>query len=197
MRDSNNNNFQIVVSIENFLTEEAHNRIGILRNHVADNPNFLSENYMVLPYKLRSIQGLVILSWWISEEIGVILREDIRDKRLKRFNLEDQFLIETFLMGKNKTIQVLNDSSLWHSRDFFGNILYEGNRCLERLRFRKNRTKVIYPKRKRGYDDHGSRVPDSKWLPKYDYSLTELQNEIEAERKSQEDTLDFLKGFLE
>lgn len=197
MRDSNNNNFQIVVSIENFLTEETHNRIGILRSHVADNPNFLSENYMVLPYKLKSILGLVILSWWISEEIGVILREDIRDKRLKRFNLEDQFLIEAFLIGKNETIQVLNDTSLWHSRDFYGNILYEGKRCLERLRFRKNSTKVIYPKRKRGYDDHGSRVPDSKWLPKYDYSLTELQNEIEAERKSQEDTLDFLKGFLE
>lgn len=197
MRDSNNNNFQIVVSIENFLTEETHNRIGILRSHVADNPNFLSENYMVLPYKLKSILGLVILSWWIPEEIGVILREDIRDKRLKRFNLEDQFLIETFLIGKNKTIQVLNDTSLWHSRDFYGNILYEGKRCLERLRFRKISTKVNYPKRKRGYDDHGSRVPDSKWLPKYDYSLTELQNEIEAERKSQEDTLDFLKGFLE
>jgi len=197
MRDSNNINDQIDVSIENFLTEETHNRIGILRSHVADNPNFLSENYMVLPYKLKSILSLAILSWWISEEIGVILREDIRDKRLKRFNLEDQFLIEAFLIGKNKTIQVLNDTSLWHSRDFYGNILYEGNRCLERLRFRKNSTKVNYPKRKRGYDDHGSRVPDSKWLPKYDYSLTELQNEIEAERKSQEDTLDFLKGFLE
>lgn len=100
MRDSNNNKFEIVVTIENFLSEEVHNRIKILRGHVVDNPNFLSENYLVLPFKLKSILGLSILSWWISEEIGVILREDIREKRIKRFCLEDQFLIETFLTSK-------------------------------------------------------------------------------------------------
>lgn len=197
MRDSNFNKRDFVEQIENFLTTDSLNRIETLRNQVADNPNFLSENYLVLPYKLKSLLALGFLSWWISPEIGVILREDIREKRLKRFSLEDQVLLELILHSKEISINFVSDSNLWHTRDFFGNFLVEGNKCLERLRFRRISTMVVYPRRKRGYDDHGSRVPDSKWLPKYDFSLTELQNQIEERRKSQEDTINFMKGFLE
>lgn len=197
MRDKffNKENFAELIRIN--LSKESLDRIETLRNHVVDNPNFLSENYLVLPYKLRSIQALAFSSWWISEEIGVLLREEIRDRRVKSLNLEDQVLIELFLESKELSIQFVNETTLWHSRDFFGNFLFEVNLRLSRLRFRRISTKVVYPKRKRGYHDHGSRVPDSKWLPKFDYSFTEEQNQIEEERQSQEDTINFIKGFLE
>lgn len=197
MRDSIFNKENFVEQIENFITTESQKRIETLRSHVIDSPNFLSENYLVLPYKLKSILALSFFSWWLPEEIGVLLREEIYEKRLRRYSLEDKALIEQFLQSKYHSILFVEESNLWHSRDFFGNFLVEGNKCLERLRFRRINTKVIYPKRKRGYDDHGSRVPDSKWLPKYDYSLTELQNSIEEERKTQEDSVAMMKGFLE
>jgi len=40
--------------------------------------------------------------------------------------------------------------------------------------------------RKRGYNDHGSKRPDDKWLPKFDWSFTEAQNEKERKETYQD-----------
>ena len=92
----------------------------------------------------------------------------------------------------------LQETNLWHTRDFFGNIL-NCNYKLDKF-FRKRsecrRTKPRFSQRKRGYDDHGSRVEDHKKQPKYDWTLTQLQNKIEEERKTFDQMDDFLLGFL-
>lgn len=190
-----NSNF--VEQMKECLTSETLQRVETLRNHVVDSPNFLSENYLVLPYDLKGLLALAFASHLISQEIGVVLREDIREKRSKRFSPEDQALLELFLWNCSYMILFLENSTLWHTREFFGNFVIEVNIRLGKLRFRKESNKVIYPKRKRGYHDHGSRVSDSKKLPKFDYTFTEEQNRIEEKRQSHEDTLDFLKGLLE
>jgi hypothetical protein len=47
---------------------------------------------------------------------------------------------------------------------------------------RLTRSRARRPQRHRGYRDHGTLRPSHKWLPKFDYSLTELQQELERER---------------
>jgi hypothetical protein len=83
-------------------------------------------------------------------------------------------------------------------RDFFGNFL-------PALEYTARGTHFIWsrpqrPRRKirrRGYRDHGSAVPSERWKPRHDWTLTELQNSIEHRRKSAQDHIDFLCGFLD
>jgi len=49
-------------------------------------------------------------------------------------------------------------------------------------KIRPTRSRVRRTERHRGYRDHGTLRPAHRWLPKTDYSLTELQNQIEDER---------------
>lgn len=52
-------------------------------------------------------------------------------------------------------------------RDVFGNILKLGRvaLCNVKILSQEIRLPVKKPQRKRGYDDHGSRRPEDKWLP--------------------------------
>lgn len=195
MRDKEFNKALFLEQIEKFFSSQS-SRTLELRAQVVDNPNFLGNYYLVLPNDLKGLVGLAFASWWVPQELGILIREDIREKRLKRLNLEDQTFLSLFLENKALMINFLEETSLWHTRDFFGNFIQEALYQLTRLRFRRINTKVSYPQRKRGYHDHGTLVPSSKWLPRNDFTLTEQQNEIEENRKSQEDTLMLIFGFL-
>jgi hypothetical protein len=62
--------------------------------------------------------------------------------------------------------------------------------------YRPRRAKPLV--RRRGYKDHGSRrLPHEQHEAKYDYSFTELQNQIEKERQSTSDFKELIRGFLE
>lgn len=58
--------------------------------------------------------------------------------------------------------------------------------------------KVIFPRiprrtiRRRGYNDHGSRRPDDKWLESYDSAFVEEQLILEQKRREYEDLVDRL-----
>lgn len=49
--------------------------------------------------------------------------------------------------------------------EIFGNLIDNGLRRLQRVRIFRPKYQVKYPQRKRGYNDHGSRKDDSRWLP--------------------------------
>jgi hypothetical protein len=81
--------------------------------------------------------------------------------------------------------------------DFFGNllplILQLASRVTCRLMGPKPARATV---RRRGYQDHGSCKPKDKWLPTFDAELNELQEKIEKERKTYQDTQQFLLGLL-
>jgi hypothetical protein len=139
---------------------------------------------------------LAIISWYIPEEIGFILRQDLEE--IKRYlSCEDEQVISLLLDSKPQMELFLLETRLWHERDFFGNIIPIELSFLNRFfRIRKENKKVKKVQRKRGYHDHGSRVDDHKWLPSSDFSFTEKQNEIEAKRESCIDTKDYIVGFI-
>lgn len=171
-----------------------------LRRAVVDNPNSLREGQNFhFRNKSKTLREWIILSiimWWMPPEILCLTKLDLEQK-VKRLSLEDQGLISQFLSSKEKTLLFLLETQLWHTRDFYGNLLKDVEKVITNLSvFYYNRMKVKYPQRKRGYHDHGSRVPDEKWLPKSDYSLTAMQWKQELERKTLTDTLAFIEGLI-
>lgn len=171
----------------------------ILRNHVVDSSNLEPDPYYYTfpDSKLTTMIRFCILHWYAPEEIQFTLRMDL-EERIKYFSPEDQYLLSLLLNSRAEMLLFLIDTHLWHERDFRGNVLVKNIKSLPLLKLRKRiKYKIKYPVRKRGYHDHGSRVLSHEWLPKHDYSLTELQNKIELERKTQIETLHLTQGILE
>lgn len=169
-----------------------------LRSDVVDNSNFHSDNltfYFLKDLKFDDFIRLSLLSWYLPVEVRFVLQMDLREK-LRYYSLEDRTILELFLTNKAIVLEFLQSTQLWHSRDFFGNILNKKNKLDRFFKLSPLRRKIKRPQRKRGYHDHGSRVPDHKWKPREDYYLNKEQNIIESERISQRDTALFLEGML-
>lgn len=196
MRDRNFKSTNFITQLDN-QTEKVHKYGQDLRKQVVDNPNFLTSEIVIsnFPKKLQDLEGLAILSWYIPNEIGILLRLDLEEK-IKYLSTEDQVVINILLSSKPEMLIFLTETTLWSSRDFFGNILRKGEQALLHLKFKKKNWTVTIPQRKRGYHDHGSLKPYHKWKPTSDWSLTEEQNIIEEKRTVFHTTIKFLKGFL-
>lgn len=181
-------------SIENILLQ---NQQNFLRTSALINPNRPTEFENRFIFKDRSLRTFLLLaisSWYCDEEIGVLLRLQISEE-IK--NNEDIFFLELALISKASMLIFLQESSLWHSRDFFGNILTKRNlqRAWKSLRpvFKSNRRprRLV---RRRGYKDKGS-LRETVNI----YSEISLSRELKEEelRKFQlQSSLSFLEGFF-
>lgn len=195
MRDKNFNPIQFFDQLEQQLTVVP-TMCESLRKQVVDNPNFLtSDTFLVLPVKLREIESLALLSWWMPEEIRFLVQLGL-EERVKKLSLDDQVVTKILLRSKGEALLWLSETSLFHSRDFFGNFLRKGILAVQSLKFVQRKTKVVKPQRKRGYHDHGSLRPSHCWKPTEDWSLTEQQNQIEKKRFTFKDTIKFLRGLI-
>lgn len=201
MRDRNLDSYNFCKNVETSVLRLVSRDLNDLRSDVIAISNFQSESSLPI-YRLGNLGKkdfirLSIFSWYVPREIGVTLRLEL-EERLRYFAPEDRIVLNQFLKSKANMLIFLQETSLWHSRDFFGNILGKNNNLdrFFRSKFFSLNKRVRYSQRKRGYDDHGSRVEDHRKLPKYDWSLTELQNEIERNREIYQNTEDFLQGFI-
>jgi hypothetical protein len=173
-------------------------KFNILRNHVVDNPNFLEGDwYIKIPqWNLKNLLRIAIIHWYMPEEIRYMLHLDLQEKK-KHYSLQDQILISQFLISKERMILFLKETQMWHSRDFFGNILGKDcNNLVEKLRFKKRISIIRKTQRKRGYHDHGSRVLEHIFKETRYISRTKELKELEDERLTFEGTLAFLEGML-
>lgn len=98
-----------------------------------------------------------LLWWWIREKI---LAEAYRHQYKgpwkfvqKILNINDECFALRFFLEYHT------------SQELFGNLLPLANKRISRIKVQRAYTKVKIPQRKRGYNDHGSRKDDSKWLP--------------------------------
>jgi hypothetical protein len=101
------------------------------------------------------------------------------------------------LVLKNRSLALMWLAENYHERRFYGNVKETIEKLLKSLRPIPIRNRV--PKRvprKRGYQDHGTLRPRECWRETHDYTFTELQNEIEEQRKTVEDTADLLEGWF-
>lgn len=148
-----------------------------LRGSVTRNgqTSFLIRKYR----KFRELQHLAVLSYYL-QEYGVLLRIDL-EEQLSHLAYPQGVELATMLSSKEEMLTYL--ISFLSDDDFFGNFLPGVKSSASKLQFL-----TLYPRRAkravrhRGYRDHGSCRPESKWIPKTDWSFTELQNWIEAKK---------------
>lgn len=213
MRDKFFDSQSFVRSLESFCTDEAvvlqstellsritPNDEGLFleeikrRNKYRKSPEFKIsfENSIVLKDKsLSNLVCLAIVSWYIPEEIGILLRMELS----KLTGNENYFILEFLLEEKGLMLCYLIETSLWHTRDFFGNEAKQILRCLKTIRPRFSSTrKPTRIQRHRGYRDKGS-LRLKHELHSFAEGTREQQT-IEEQRKVRQDTKDFITGFL-
>lgn len=167
-----------------------------LRSSVSDISKYRDRFRNEFKITTSSTQNLIclsILSWYLPEDLGVCLRMSL----MKKWEDKDDKIIGEFLLkSKSYCLLFLQDTSLWHTRDFFGNIL--NRRRYDIFIFVKPLFDSLKPVRRkirhRGYRDKGTL--------KLAHEIHELatctaeQLKIEEEREIQLDTIQFLEGWL-
>lgn len=144
--------------------------------------------------KLRTKRELfwaTVASWFLGDS-GYLIREQITEKI---GNSGDFIEVELALLSKSHMLLILQEIS--SARSFFGNDLKFLRQLVARMTIvvrspRPGKQKI----RRRGYRDHGTLVPNDRWLPRSDWSLNKIQEEIDLQRQANQDTLDFIEGFL-
>lgn len=195
MRDSFLSSEQFCRSIESLVrnSSEISDRSSAL---VSSNLRETSLNSIrISDISVENLIVLGILSWYVDEGIGVLLRLSIQE-RIR--NNSDLTFIGFLLERKGTCLCFLLDSKLWHTRDFFGNILTKRNisKALRSLSIlSKTRKRPTRVQRRRGYKDKGTLRENHEihnlWIS------TDEQNRLEIERSNRIDTFSFLTGFIE
>lgn len=126
--------------------------------------------------KQREIVELAIVSWYLREDLGILLRLELEQVKFT----SREYLPILLLKDKETCLQTIR--FFQSERDFFGNLLPELRKTASRLYLRCQIPRLARRKcRRRGYSDHGSVRPLSSWLPTMDLAFVEEQNRIEAE----------------
>jgi hypothetical protein len=131
----------------------------------------------------------------MEPEIAILLRLEI-EKLVE--NSEDLHWIRLLIQSKAHCLLFLQESQLWHTRDFFGNIFNEEElkKALGSLVFEFESTKrPRLPQRRRGYRDKGSWRAPHEHHSYYDGTSDQLL--LEENRSARQDTLVLLQAFLE
>lgn len=195
MRDKVNSQ-EFCSSVESLARQWFSTRRKILSNHVVNSSNFTDRKlFFNLKYASKvELIKLAIVMWYADEEVHFVLRMDLEEK-IKNLPLEDQVIFNILLSSKAEMLIFLLETNLWHTRDFFGNIL-QNLEQLDRLLIPKvPQNKVKRPARKRGYHDKGSWVLPHEWRPKSGWWYNEQHELLEATRSKLEHTSNFIRGF--
>ena len=192
MRDSRFDSQSFCSELENQVDECLKLSSEVLSRITPSEWNDFENLFRISDRRAENLIRLAIISWYIPEEIGILLRLSIEEQLS-----EDISYIQLLLYSKGEMKCFLCDTRLWHTRDFFGNVL-----SVERLKRSLNSVHPIMktkrrPKRvqrHRGYRDKGTlRLNSDKhtlWIS------TDEQNRLEEERINRQSTLDFLRGFI-
>lgn len=129
--------------------------------------------------KDEEIFSLAILSWYLEPGFGELLRMDLESKQMS--TLLAQEILWILCSDKQNMLEYL---STYSERTFFGNWLPKTEKVMKRLNFiTLNPNPAKRKVRRRGYRDHGSCRPESRWLPSSDWSFDEMMQKIETERQ--------------
>jgi anion-transporting ArsA/GET3 family ATPase len=141
---------------------------------------------------------LCAMSHWIPDENLKILLQMFLLEKYRKFGEEYEQKISLLLNSKTETLLYLQQqNTIWrNSSEFFGDLCSLDIK-VKLIILRPRKPKRI--QRHRGYRDKGSLSPNSqiKHEEKKDFSLTELQNQLELERIAIQDSILFWRGFIE
>lgn len=156
------------------------------------------QDYVIrIPSKEREQYLLACISWYLPEEVSVLLRVKLEEiaavsEQKKRIRLS------LLLSSEPEMILYILESSVLgrNPEEVFGNIRGMKIRFgIVPQRRRKPKRQV----RHRGYRDKGSLGPESVTRQDYlkDINLRQLQDQIELERQITEESIQFSLGFIQ
>jgi len=204
MRDPNLDAQSFVRSLEKFFTGKSKiaQHLQVLRNHVLVSSNLGQEVKLsgLKKWKFDDIVVLAISTHFDSEKwFAEMLREEIK-KVSKRLPDYYQIVLEILLdETKGEALCYLIETNLWHTREFFGNVMKSGTNAITSLRtYIQNPRKPKPTQRKRGYTDQGSRAPEDVRIRRValEEYYQELSTKISTQIEVQHDSYNLLKGSL-
>lgn len=164
-----------------------------------DDSTPLVEQTIRYPRNFRLLRTLSIIQWWFPEELHWRVLIDLQDKTFSWLNDGQKVVLSLLLKSKESCLFYLYWSNQFSGNELYGNIL--GNDLKDLFKeFKITKIKKLSPPRKairrRGYKDKGSRRPDHRWIPQYDFSLNEIQLRLEKERNQSRHLIQtFLNSF--
>lgn len=162
---------------------------------VSKTPTLWMEDSLIFHYprSFRTLRALCVAHWYFPEELFWRVHLDLLERSFRWLTKKQRIELLLYLDSQFTSEAYLLRTQRLTGNEIFGNIL--GNDLREALKIlhatRKSK-KVVYPIWRRGFRDKGSRKPDSEWLPKEDYSFTEMQ----LRKEEEEDHLQILVKTL-
>jgi len=196
MRDKNLNFIQFCEQFEKFVKRKTE-LPELLRTAVVDSTTFSEDFTIIYPKKFKEILGLILIHWYLPEKIKWEIHLTLMEMSFSHLNEKQKTEIGLLLHSNEVCLIYLYCTDRYSSHEIFGNLLRIGFRTLKFLRIYPKDRRIVRPKRKRGYDDKGSLRPKEKWLPVFDFTLTELQNEKEKKANLHERKINRLIKKLE
>lgn len=187
---------QSLTSLTKNLVEDQNQSAEIPSRIVPSAIKDFENDYILKDRSFNTLVGLSILYWYLPEEISSLLRL-VLEREWK--HCENRVVGDILLNSKSHMLNFLCETSLWHSRDFFGNI-FNKRKIKYLLRVLKPRLrKTGRPKRlirHRGYRDKGTLRLDSDRHSFWEVSEKEMM-QLEEKKQIYNDTQQFLLGFLD
>lgn len=184
MRDKNLDLFNFEREVDKFVSRKL-TISKSLRTAVAISPTrtdtTLQELKLNYPTKFQEIRGLIIVHYYLPEELRWKIWLDMTDRSFSEFNKKQRVELKVLLNSKESCLSYLYFSQRFTANDLFGNMIKVGLDSLSKIEPKWKSTKVRKKVYRRGYDDQGSLRSLDKWLPDSDYLLTTLQNKKEKE----------------
>lgn len=194
MRDKNQSFIQFQKQVKEYVL--GHFQISkFLTTTVVISPTFLEDYNIIYPRKFREVLKLVILHWYLPEALLWRINLDLHEKNFNNFNRKQRIILFLCLSSKRNCLLFLYKTRMFSSNSLWG-LLGEVAR-LENLRIVPRTKYVCKPKRKRGYDDKGSRRPLDKWIESFDYTFTDLQLKKDYENYLTLKVINRLKDYFE
>ena len=191
MRDKNLTYQKLNIQLKKLVTNLENPAIHrFLREAVVVTPTLLENYSFSYPRNFRLLRTLCITQWYYPEEFHFRIWLDLTDMSFSHLNEKQILELRILLSSKENMLKYLSETNRYDSNEFFGNIVGNDLRELNRtLKISKKAYKLVKTQRRRGYNDHGSRKPSEKWLPDSDFSFTEYQLKKERKLFLQQSTL--------
>jgi len=197
MRDRNRNYIQFYKQLEKVVVKKT-TLSRLLRTTVSDNPTFPSDQLQIVyPRKFSELQGLALVFHYLPESLYWEIKLGLEDLNLNHLNRKQILELRIMFSSKDNMVKYLYLTQRYTSNEIFGNLVKNGVNSIKNLKIIERSTKVVKPVRKRGYTDKGSLRPREKWLASHDYTLTNLQNEIETKRTRLDKSVIQITNYLE
>jgi len=183
MRDKNLSFIQFSEQIEIFIGRKI--PIKIPEEAVIDSPTLPVDFDGIKFYsnKLIELRGLALISYYLPIDLGQEIRFALEEKS-KHLGKKDQLRLKAMLFNLPSCLYFLYETKEFSGSEIFGNLIERGLFSLKNLQIKRKNRKPKKTQRRRGYNDHGSLRSQDKWLPTFDYTLTDLQNELERKLDS-------------